>query len=176
MNNNFIKISRNNIKTLLSLFDGGNNVIPPTSNSLIDDFNSNNNNLYITSIKNETIIPIEQYDIGLFNKTKVKNNKFNKKKQNKFSFEKWWENQTKGRSGLLLFLLPTIVMQLRILQTAAPFVFERLSQYLNPLSMIVSILLLKPSGIHYVRWFMLSSIVIGGLHMIVDTYNTGTSW
>jgi hypothetical protein len=93
----------------------------------------------------------------------------------------WWETFTKGRSGLLLMIMPVLVAQLRILRTTFPFVVERLSQYVNPpLALLTALAVLRPwsawNGAAYLRGALWASVAVGGVFMLYDSYTAGASW
>ncbi len=92
------------------------------------------------------------------------------------SLYKWWVQRTKGRSGLLVLLVPAMISQMIILRTAVPFLIDRLSQYLQPLYIGTLITLFQPQGPNIIKSVLLSGIAIGGMFMLIDTYQTGSSW
>ena len=63
-----------------------------------------------------------------------------------------------------------------MLQAAVPFCLDRLSQYLSPLYISVSLLLLQKTGPALVQTALCTSIFVGGCFMLADTYNAGSSW
>lgn len=92
------------------------------------------------------------------------------------SLYKWWVECTKGRSGLLVVLVPAMISQMIILRTAIPFLVDRLSQYLQPLYIGTLITLFQPQGPKLIKSVLLSGIAVGGMFMLIDTYQTGSSW
>jgi len=92
------------------------------------------------------------------------------------SLYKWWVQRTKGRSGLLVLLVPAMISQMIILRSAVPFLIDRLSQYLQPLYIGTLITLFQPQGPNIIKSVLLSGIAIGGMFMLIDTYQTGSSW
>lgn len=79
--------------------------------------------------------------------------------------------------GLIVLLLPSLIIQLKILSIALPFVLNRLIQYLNPLSLFITCTIFNTNhhnynynyhnlGITCVKTCMLTSILIGGIIMI----------
>ena len=93
-----------------------------------------------------------------------------------FSLQTWWETHTKGSRGILIWLMPALLSQLMILRTVVPFFMDRLSQYLQPLT-IAGLLALTPGkGIRTIQKILLTSAGIGTCFMFRDTYCAGSSW
>lgn len=75
--------------------------------------------------------------------------------------KKWWERNTLGSKGLLIYLFPAVCSQLAVLRTAVPFFLDRLSQYLQPIYMGLSFLLLQKRGASIIQATLWSSVLIG---------------
>lgn len=90
---------------------------------------------------------------------------------------KWWEEITKGRSGLIVFLLPGIVSQMIILKRASTLLLGRLAEYIQPIQVIMSVsLALKPIGPRLIQGSLMTSLFIGLLYMLHDTFEIGSMW
>lgn len=74
---------------------------------------------------------------------------------------KWWQRNTADSKGLLIYLLPAVCAQFTILRTAVPFFLDRLSQYLQPIYMGLSFLLLQKRGASIVQATLWTSVLIG---------------
>ena len=92
------------------------------------------------------------------------------------ALQRWWNVHTSGSRGLLVYLIPSLLNQLAVLQAAVPFCADRLSQYLQPIYMFTSLLLLRRSGPAVVQSVLWSSIACGLGFMLADTYNAGSTW
>ena len=90
--------------------------------------------------------------------------------------QKWWDNNTKGRSGLLLLLVPIFIGQLRLVCAAIPFVIDRSIQYINPFSLATLFVTLQPKGLAYLQISLLTSMGLGIVAMMKDSYFTASSW
>lgn len=77
------------------------------------------------------------------------------------AIERWWERNTLGSKGLLVYLFPAVCSQLAVLRTAVPFFLDRLSQYLQPIYMGLSFLLLQKRGAGIIQATLWSSVLIG---------------
>jgi hypothetical protein len=75
--------------------------------------------------------------------------------------KKWWQRNTKDSKGLLIYLFPAVCAQLSILRTAVPFFLDRLSQYLQPIYMGLSFLLLQNRGASIIQATLWTSVLIG---------------
>lgn len=75
--------------------------------------------------------------------------------------QKWWQRNTKDSKGLLIYLFPAVCAQLSILRTAVPFFLDRLSQYLQPIYMGLSFLLLQNRGASVIQATLWTSVLIG---------------
>lgn len=75
--------------------------------------------------------------------------------------KRWWERNTAGSKGLLIYLFPAVCAQLSILRTAVPFFLDRLSQYLQPIYMGLSFLLMQNRGASIVQATLWTSVLIG---------------
>jgi hypothetical protein len=73
-------------------------------------------------------------------------------------------------------MFPAFLAQLMVLQTAVPFVLDRLTQYLQPIFILTSLLLLQPKGPVVLQALLWSSVALGFGCMLVDTYNAGATW
>ena len=93
-----------------------------------------------------------------------------------FSIEKWWEGQTKGSRGILIWLLPAVLSQLVILKSVVPLFTDRISQYLQPLAVFLFVALTPGKGLRLFQNIMLTSSAIGTCFMFRDTYCAGSSW
>ena len=110
-----------------------------------------------------------------FNGTLVRDNK-QQKQQQQLSVYTWWENQTKGSRGILVWLMPAILSQLMILRTVVPFFTDRLSQYMQPLSIATILALMPGKGLRLLQNICLASAGVGTFFMFRDTYSAGSSW
>ena len=75
--------------------------------------------------------------------------------------KKWWARNTLGSKGLLIYLFPALYSQIAVLRTAVPFFLDRLSQYLQPIYMGLSFLLLQKRGASIIQATLWSSVLIG---------------
>lgn len=75
--------------------------------------------------------------------------------------KRWWARNTAGSKGLLIYLFPALCAQLSILRTAVPFFLDRLSQYLQPIYMGLSFLLLQKRGSSMIQAVLWSSVLVG---------------
>ena len=90
---------------------------------------------------------------------------------------KWTDEHTRGRRGLLVYILPSLLTQVETLQKAIPFVLDRFIQYIQPLNVLSSVLLLRQSiGLRVIETSLWAGIGFGALWMIFDTYSTGPKW
>ena len=94
----------------------------------------------------------------------------------RFSIETWWEGQTKGSRGILIWLLPALLSQLVILKSVVPLFTDRISQYLQPLAVFLFVALTPGKGMRLFQNIMLTSSAIGTCFMFRDTYCAGSSW
>lgn len=141
---------------------------PPSEASLINNLGDKSNSVLVTLIAgtNETI------------GTKHHGLKKNIKITPLRSIRDWWKEQSKGRSGILVALLPALLVQLHMFTTAAPFVIELLTQYLNPpLALLTALALLRPiNGVSFLQRTLWVSMAVGALYMMYDTFSAGASW
>ena len=84
---------------------------------------------------------------------------------------KWWQRNTADSKGLLIYLLPAVCAQFTILRTAVPFFLDRLSQYLQPIYMGLSFLLLQKRGASIVQATLWTSVLIGASAATLSTYS-----
>ena len=84
---------------------------------------------------------------------------------------KWWQRNTADSKGLLIYLLPAVCAQFTILRTAVPFFLDRLSQYLQPIYMGLSFLLLQKRGASIVQATLWTSVLIGASATTLSTYS-----
>ena len=75
--------------------------------------------------------------------------------------KRWWKRNTAGSKGLLIYLFPALCAQLSILRTAVPFFLDRLSQYLQPIYMGLSFLLLQKRGNSMIQAVLWTSVLVG---------------
>lgn len=88
----------------------------------------------------------------------------------------WWEKMTAGRTGLLLFLAPTIATQFRLLQTTVPFCVDRVLQYVQPFDVCLLFALSQQRGVPVVKSVLMGVVVAGLFQMIKDSFQAGSSW
>lgn len=93
-----------------------------------------------------------------------------------FSTNKTGNVKQGKRFGLLLILFPSIFAQLNMLQQIIPFLVVRLSQYLSPMSFMLIGLVNHPRGRLLMNAMLLSGMAIGGMYMIIDTFQLGSKW
>lgn len=153
-----------------ALGDGGSKIIlpPPPSETTCYLNGNDRNNLLVT------LVAVANHTIG----TPLNDMKINMKLKPVYTVRKWWKEQSNGRSGILVFLLPALIMQLQIFAATAPFVIERLTQYLNPpLAILAGIALLRPiNGISFLQQTLWISMAVGAVSMLYDTYTAGVNW
>ena len=77
------------------------------------------------------------------------------------AIKRWWERNTAGSKGLLVYLFPAVCSQLAVLRTAVPFFLDRLSQYLQPIYIGLSFLLTQKSGAGIIQATLWTSVLIG---------------
>jgi hypothetical protein len=82
----------------------------------------------------------------------------------------WWEKKTAKRKGLLIWMVPAVLGQLIVLNRAVPFVIDRLSQYMQPIFIMTSLLLWQRNGPIAMQALLWSSIALG----IGCMFNLGT--
>jgi hypothetical protein len=129
--------------------------LPPTPPNNFNNINFNVND------ENHNSTPFYAYTLFQSNHTAIKLIEYiNDSKQN-LSLKKLWEEQTKGESGLLIFLLPTLAVQLKLFYAIIPFFVDRLVQYLQPISLITSIVLLNSFGFNFIQTSLWSTIILG---------------
>ena len=75
--------------------------------------------------------------------------------------KRWWARNTAGSKGLLIYLFPALCAQLSILRTAVPFFLDRLSQYLQPIYIGLSFLLLQKRGNSMIQAVLWTSVLVG---------------
>ena len=92
------------------------------------------------------------------------------------ALQRWWSVHTSGSRGLLVYLIPSLLNQLAVLQAAVPFCMDRMSQYLQPVYIFTSLLLLRRNGPALVQAVLWGSVACGLGFMLADTYNAGSSW
>lgn len=88
----------------------------------------------------------------------------------------WWEKLTEGRSGLLLFLAPTIVSQFRILQTTVPFCVDRVLQYVQPLNLFLLFSTTQAKQLPVLKSIIVGGLALGAFQMVKDSFAAGFSW
>jgi hypothetical protein len=82
----------------------------------------------------------------------------------------------KKPSGLLVILLPSLIVQFAVLQRAVPFIISRLSQYLSPVNVMMSLALQHRQGRFLFNTVLWTGIFLGAVYMVVDTFTLGASW
>eukprot|EP01038_Epipyxis_sp_PR26KG_P009007 gene9007-12149_t len=95
---------------------------------------------------------------------------------NQSPFLQWWEKISHNRSGLLILLIPSLFNQIQMLSQAIPFVISRLSQYIQPLSLIFSLMMIYPSGLKTIQLALKFSILTSFIYMFYDTSKAGMKW
>jgi hypothetical protein len=87
-----------------------------------------------------------------------------------------WGNVIKNRSGILIFLIPAMISQYRLLSAAFPFFIDRAFQYIHPLQFISLGALYSKAGVHAARFVLCASIASGVVCMLQDSFALGSVW
>ena len=115
--------------------------------------------------------------LRVFNGTLINSGKQQKEQQRQqLTLQTWWDSHTKGSRGILVWLMPAILSQLVILRTVVPFFTDRLSQYMQPLSIAILLALTPARGLRLLQNICLASAAVGTCFMFRDTYLAGSSW
>lgn len=165
------KILQGPLSPAFTLGDGGSKAFlppPPGGGSMLGSGNDKSNIMLVT------LIAAANQTIGAHYRDVTKSIKITPL----HSMREWWKGQSKGRTGILVVLLPFLMTQLQIFATTAPLVLERLTQYLNPpLSILTSTALLRSmNGISYLQRALWVSMAMGTACMLYDTLTAGASW
>ena len=89
-------------------------------------------------------------------------------------FKEWWEDKSKGRSGLLVFLVPAVISQISILKRVTPFIFGITSQYIDPISLLTYYSLKNKYMLQYAKRFTLACVGFSFVSMMTDLYFGGS--
>lgn len=163
---------------LLSMAAGGGiaNILYIVADNVTKSHNHNHNNSsndYTndnTSILSTSLSSNEQQDVDNLRKP------LHDEPQWLPTLSKWWRERTQGRRGLLVILVPALLSQLMILRTAVPFCLDRLTQYVQPLYLLTSVVLFQRNGPRFLQSVLLSGVCTGTLFMLIDTYTAGSNW
>jgi hypothetical protein len=179
----FTPISAFNYKSALTSFLHPPNPpnIPPSSFNGIGGAGGNNNNnknspvlLLIGNIfKKKKRFGDNETEIIVFNDTERLDNEERKEYT---SFLDWWEAKTAKSHGLLIYFMPAIVSQVKLLSNMGLFLLDRMGQYLQPTMLAATFALFTPVGMETIRKAMIASILISGVFMFIDTYRAGAYW
>ena len=89
-------------------------------------------------------------------------------------FKEWWEVKSKGRSGLLVYLVPALIAQISILRRVTPFIFGITSQYIDPINLFTYYSLKNKYMLHYAKRFTLACVGFSFVSMMIDLYFGGS--
>jgi hypothetical protein len=122
--------------------------------------------LLLPSLKNDTTSSLTDYfdnvECNSFGRGYQSMEKDKKKRKDRLNLLRaWWERNTSGSKGLLIYLFPAICSQIAILSTAVPFFLDRLSQYLQPIYIGLSFLMLQKRGPGIIQATLWTSVLIG---------------
>lgn len=92
------------------------------------------------------------------------------------SFQIWWKNSTKGRSGLLVHLVPALASQVAVVKKIAPFFVSLTTQYIEPLSLVVVYSLYHNRLRHVVRTGAVGYVCLSAAAMLFDLYLGGSTF
>ena len=99
--------------------------------------------------------------------------KFDLNQMNYTSWKGWWEEKSARNSGLIVYLVPSMLAQLLVLQHTFPLVFSRFLQYVPPEILFLSVSSLNSQVFRVVGAVLWSTVFVGVGMMFFDSLIAG---